>query len=142
MLFNLQIDPPNVSVGQMQVVTSTTVSSLQPVLPTPTFQNQPLLAPPNVPHLREQNIIVRICPTAVLDDNVFLFQPYLQPHFFDNHISTEMENSMVIRAIASVIPSFQFQIGKRIGKTTERIPLSEAIDINNVYFGEEAGEHY
>lgn len=140
-IVDLELQTSKVLDGQKQVMTQTVIDSLSLILAAPTLQGGSLPTLPKIPHLRAQRISVEIDPSGAPEDYDLLW-PYPAEDFLVSKIINTNEINLDITPSLALNPSLQFNLGRKMGEVIERIPISQAIDLEHMNFGERNGTHF
>jgi hypothetical protein len=141
LIVDLELQTSKVTDGQKQVKTQTIIDSLSLVLPAPSIQGRPLPTLPKVPHLRAQKISVEIKPSGHPDEYDLLWS-YPAEDFVVSKITNAKQVTLGAISNLALNPSLQFNFARKTGEIIERIPISQAIDLKNMCFGERNGAHF
>jgi hypothetical protein len=143
MEFGLDVSTPPVE-GPNQVITNTTMSSVEISFHDPSIKGKPILTRPQIPHVRAQKIAVYMKPSSATNDFVLLSNRQKpKSDFLDKSTTTIRNRGFTFGTSVSANPSAQGGVTINKGESTEQIPLARAFGVGMIRIGRShAGESY
>jgi hypothetical protein len=140
-IFELEINTPLAPADQNQVITHASMGNLEMELPLPTSKGRSITTLPKVPHLRAQNVEVKVRPSGQQDQYVLTSQ-HPKKDFLNGNVTAVSETGVTINSVASLTPALHLGVIKKVGEHKERLAASEAFDTANIEIGEDNGAHF
>lgn len=139
--FELDITTKDGKNPRSQILTETTVTDLTLSFEDATFRGEQMTTRPQVPHLKATRLCLSMQPEAEADkEKCILLSQYPHLDFTDNNVSKSNNQSITLKAVATVMPSIESDVTLSRGNTVEQIPLEQAFDGKD--FGKVAGRFY